>query len=256
MNGSFPYTSSWIGSLGEYTIYEYLNQMSRNSSNYTSNASNLLETHLYNTSNILQTQITANHNIIHTDANSNVIIRLIAQNPNYPYYPLTETPIEMLFQTTEGNVKTKITQDGELMVYHPLAPLPEGFGPGWWGVENKIANCITDTIGLRFDVTNLQMATGASAITETSTATAAAAGAAAGAAAAATTTAAAGATIADGDYGSVALGVAGGALFSVLGYLSYQAQKESNLTSNGFTTEAAQVHSNIIIANGLVAEYI
>ena len=52
MNGSFPYTSSWIGSLGEYSIYEYLNQMSKNSSNYTSNTSNTLETHLYNTSNI------------------------------------------------------------------------------------------------------------------------------------------------------------------------------------------------------------
>jgi len=163
MNGSFPYTSSWIGSLGEYSIYEYLNQMSKNSSNYTSNTSNILETHLYNTSNILQTQITATGNIIHTDSNSNVIVRLIAQNPNYAYYPLTETPIEMLFQTTEGEVKTKITQSGELMVYHPAGPLPAGYSPGWWGVENKIANVIIDTQGLRFDVTNLQTATGAAA---------------------------------------------------------------------------------------------
>jgi len=256
MNGSFPYTSSWIGSLGEYSIYEYLNQISKNSSNYTSNTSNTLETHLYNTSNILQAQITATGNIIHTDSNSNVIVRLIAQNPNYPYYPLTETPIEMLFQTTEGEVKTKITQSGELMVYHPAGPLPAGFSPGWWGVENKIANVITDTQGLRFDVTNLQAATGATAITNSSTASAAVAGAAAGVAAATATTAAAGATIANGDYGTVALGVAGGALFSVLGYLSYQAQRESNLTSNGFTSEAAQIHNNIITANGLVADNI
>ncbi len=70
----------------------------------------------------------------------------------------------MLFTTTEGEVKTKIAQNGELMVYHPLAPLPAGFSPGWWGVENKIANVRTDTQGLRFDVTQLQAATGATAI--------------------------------------------------------------------------------------------
>jgi hypothetical protein len=110
--------------------------------------------------------------------------------------------------------------------------------------------------GIRFDIADLQLATGAAAITNSSTASAAVAGAAAGAAAATATTAAAGAAIAGGDYGSVALGVAGGALFSVLGYLSYQAQRESNLTSNGFTSEAAQIHSNIITANGLVADNI
>jgi hypothetical protein len=134
--------------------------------------------------------------------------------------------------------------------------LPAGYSPGWWGVENKIANVITDTQGLRFDVTNLQLATGATAITEASTATAAAAGAAAGAAAATATTAAAGTAIAQGDYGTLALGVAGGALFSVLGFLSYQAQVKSNLTSNGFTTQAAQVQSNIDTANLLLTENI
>jgi len=162
----------------------------------------------------------------------------------------------MYFQTLNGSYNTKITQSGELMVYHPAAPLPAGYSPGWWGVENKIANVITDTQGLRFDVTNLQLATGATAITEASTATAAAAGAAAGAAAATATTAAAGTAIAQGDYGTLALGVAGGALFSVLGFLSYQAQVKSNLTSNGFTTQAAQVQSNIDTANLLLTENI
>ncbi len=101
------------------------------------------------------------------------------------------------------------------MVYHLLTLLPVGYGEGWWGVENKIANIITDTQGLRFDFTNLQAATGAAAITDASAASAAAAGAAAGAASAAATTAASGAILAGGDYGSVALGIAGGALFSV-----------------------------------------
>jgi hypothetical protein len=90
-----------------------------------------------------------------------------------------------------------------------------------------MANLLTNTIGLRSDVANVQLATGAEAITGTSSATAGAAGAAAGAA----TTAAAGAIIAEGDYGTVALGMAGGAFFSVFGYLSYQAQRESKLTS-------------------------
>ncbi len=70
------------------------------------------------------------------------------------------------------------------MVYHPTASLQEGFHLGWWGVENKIANLITDTIGLRLDVTELQAARGTIAITETSSATAAGAAAAAGTAAA------------------------------------------------------------------------
>jgi len=112
MNGN-PYSPSWIGATGQYPIYDYVNVVGSNSSNFTIFNSNILETHLANTSNILQTQITATSDIIHTDNNSNVIIRLVAQNPNYHNYPLTETPIEMLFETTEGEVETKITQDCE-----------------------------------------------------------------------------------------------------------------------------------------------
>ena len=252
MNGN-PFTANWIGATGEYPIYDRIKAAESVSSNFTIYNSNILETHLKDTSNILQTQITATSNLIYKDDNLNTIVRITAQNP---FYPLSGDPVEMLFENVNNVVKTKINQDGELMVYHPLAPLPAGYSAGWWGVENKIANIITDAQGLRFDITNLQAATGATAIANSSTATAAAAGAAAGAASAAATTAAAGATITGGDYGSVALGVAGGALFSVLGFLSYQAQVKSNLTSNGFTTEAAQVQNNITTANGLVADNI
>ena len=257
MNGSFPYTSSWIGSIGEYGIYEYLNQISSNTSNYTTNTSNILESHIqsqiYNTSNILQTQITNTSNLIYKDAHSNTIVRISATNKNGNIFG---SPVEMLFHTVDGNCNTKINEDGELMVYHPVAPLPAGFSPGWWGVENRIANVIIDTQGLRFDVTNLQAATATTAITNTSTASAAVAGAAAGAATATATTAAVGATIAGGDYGTVALGVAGGALFSVLGYLSYQAQTKSNLDTAGYTTEAAQVQNSMNTANVLITENI
>ncbi len=56
MNDSFPYTSSWIDSLGEYTIYEYIKNSDSNSSNFTINTSNTLESHSSNNSNILQIQ--------------------------------------------------------------------------------------------------------------------------------------------------------------------------------------------------------
>ena len=252
MNGN-PYTANWIGATAQYPIYEYINKVGSNSSNFTINTSNIIENHLYNTSNILQTQIKETSNLIHKDENSNTIIRITAQNP---FYPISGDPIELYFKNVNGDTKTKINQDGELMVYHPSAPLPAGYSPGWWGVENKIANVITDTQGLRFDVTNLQAATGAAAITDASSASAAVAGAAAGAASAAATTAASGAIIGTGDYGSVALGIAGGSLLSVLGYLSYQAQKESNLTSNGFTEEAAVVNSYIANTKELIADNI
>ena len=142
------------------------------------------------------------------------------------------------------------------MVYHPYALLPEGYAPGWWSVENKIANVITDTIGLRFDVTNLQMATGATSITEASTATAAGAGAGAGLAVVSSVTASSGSMIASGNIGTVSLTLAGASLMGVLGYLSYQAQVNSNLTSNGFFTEASLVQSNINLANILITDNI
>ncbi len=61
-----------------------------NSSNFTILNSNILETHLYDTSESLQLQINKTSNLIYTDNNSNVIIKviiikLIAQNPNYHY---------------------------------------------------------------------------------------------------------------------------------------------------------------------------
>ena len=252
MNGN-PYTTTYIGSTGIYPIQDYINSNITNTSNYVLNTSNILELHSSNSSNFLQTQITGTCNLVYKDNDCNTILRISAQNI---YYPISGNPVEMRFQNVENKYITKITQTGELFVYHPSAPIPAGYGPGWWSVENKIANCITDGQGLRFDVTNLQAATGATAITDATTASGAVAGAVAGVASATATTATAGTAIAGGDYGSVALGLAGGALFSVLGYLSYQAQVESNLSNNGFTTQATQVHSSINTANLLIASNI
>ena len=249
MNGYYPSTN-FIGALGEYPIFDYIDS---NSSNFTTTTSNILQNNIINTSNDLQIQITDTCNLIYKDAEKNTIVRMTAQNPFYPFFG---NPIETQFQNVNGECITKIIQTGELMVYHPLTPLPVGYGPGWWSVENKLANIIQDTIGLRFDVIQLQSATGAAAITDSAAATAAVAGAAGGLASAGAATAVSGATIAGGDYGSVALGIAGGTLFSVLGYLSYQAQIASNLTSNGFLTEASQVKNNINSANILLTDNI
>ncbi len=128
-----------------------------NTSNFVLSTSNILEQNSSNniaiSANFLQTQITNTCNLIYKDANKNTIVKMTAQNP---FYPAFGNPIETQFQNVNGDYITKIIQTGELMVYHPSTPLPAGYGPGWWGVENKIANSMTDIQGLRFDVTNLQ----------------------------------------------------------------------------------------------------
>ena len=242
MNGN-PYTSAFIGATNAYPIYDFVvstsNILELHSSNFTTN-----------TSNILQTQINNTSNLIYKDKDLNTIVRITAQNDKYP---LIGSPIEMRFQNMNNEYLTKITQTGELFVYHPYAPLPLGYDAGWWSVENKIANLLNDTIGLRFDVTNLQIGAGNAAVTNSGEAAATVAASGAEVAAVGAGTAAAGTAIAGGDYGAVALGAAGGALFAAIGYISYQAQRESNLTSNGYTTEAAAVQTNINTANLLIA---
>jgi hypothetical protein len=162
----------------------------------------------------------------------------------------------MQFQNVSGNYLTKIIQTGELMVWHPAGPLPLGYGAGWWSVENKLGNVIFDTQGLRADVTALQVTSGGMNIADAGAAAAAVATAAGGLTAAGTATGAAGTAIAGGDWGTVAVGAAGGALVSVLGYLSYEAQVSSNLTSNGYSNQAAIVQSNINAAKILVTDNI
>ena len=132
------------------------NILQLNSSNFTYNTSNILENHLLNTSNILQVQITDTHNLIFKDNDCNTNIKITAQNVNYPAYG---NPIELYFKTVEDNCITKLNQSGELMVYHPISIIPVGYNAGWWSVENKLSGLIQDGIGLRLDITNLQVFT-------------------------------------------------------------------------------------------------
>ena len=278
MNGN-PYTSSWIGATQQYPIYEYANLLDSNQSNFVTITSNILHNEIISTSNILhneiistsnileihssnnisiasnnlQTQINATCNLIYKDVDRNTIVRISAQNPQYP---LIGNSVEMQFQNVNGNYLTKIIQTGELYVYHPVSVIPVGYPAGWWNVENKLSSIIQEEIGLRFDVVGLQATSGTTAITDTAAAATAVATAGAGVAAAGAATGAAGTAIAGGDWGTVALGAAGGALFTVMGYLSYQAQVSSNLSSNGYSNQAAIVQSNINAAKILLTDNI
>ena len=222
---------------GEILTYSNIN------SNFTIYSCNQL-------SNLIQPQLDERSNLIYRDSNLNTIIHLTAQNP---FYPLLEGK-EIRFHTAENEFKTKINQDGELEVYHPLrvVPIPIDYPAAWWNVEEKLTFVIQDGIGLRFDVTNLQAGSGIGTITNEAEATAAAVASGAGLVGLGGVTGAAASTIAGGDYGSVALGVAGGALFSVLGYLSYQAQVGCNLSNLGFSNQFSNVNSNMSNANLLL----
>ena len=90
-------------------------------------------THIYFNSNVLQTQIYNTSNLIYKDDNLNTIVKLTAQNP---FYPLGQSK-EIQFQNINGDCITKINQTGELFVYHPLTPIPVGYGAGWWSVEKS-----------------------------------------------------------------------------------------------------------------------
>lgn len=202
-------------------------------------------------SNLIQPQLDERSNLIYKDSNLNTIVKLTAQNP---FYPISGDQKEIRFYTAENEHITRINQEGGLEVYHPLriVPIPIDYPAAWWNVEEKLTFVIQDGIGLRFDVTNLQAGSGIGTITNEAEATAAAVASGAGLVGLGGVTGAAASTIAGGDYGTAAIGVAGGALFSVLGYLSYQAQVGCNLSNLGFSNQFSNVNSNMSNANLLL----
>ena len=124
MNG-MPYTSGYIGALGEYPIYDYINILDSNSSNFTTTTSNFLQNQIIYTSNILeqhssnnlavsanilQNQITNTCNLIYKDGNLNTVVKITAQNVYYPEYGNT---VDLQFQNVNGECLTKVTQTGE-----------------------------------------------------------------------------------------------------------------------------------------------
>ena len=76
-------------------------------------------------------------------------------------YPTSE--IKFLVNTgsnnlisTQSTCFTKIDTDGELNVFHILSEFLPTRNEGWWVVHDELAQAQRDSIGLRFDVTNLQ----------------------------------------------------------------------------------------------------
>jgi len=159
-------------------------------SNYTFNSSNAL-------SNFIQPQLNERSNLIYRDSDLNTIVKLTSTNPYYPAYGEQK---EMRFHNALNQYKTKINQEGELEVYHPLQAIPVGYSAGWWNVEDKLASMIQEDINARFDITNLQLASGTGAITNEVEATAAAVASGAGLAGLAGATGAVGGAVVGGDY--------------------------------------------------------
>jgi len=211
-------------------------------SNFTIYSSNAL-------SNFIQPQLDERSNLIYRDNDLNTIVKLTSKNPFYPAYGAQK---ELRFHNADNEYKTKLNQKGEIEIYHPLQEIPTGYSAGWWNIHDKLSGMIQEEIGLRFDVVNLQVATGTGTITNEAQATAAAIASGAGLVGLGGLTGAAATTIAGGDYGTVALGIAGGTLFSVLGYLSYQAQVGCNLSNQGFLNQFSNVNSNMSNANLLL----
>jgi hypothetical protein len=223
-------------------LYDEILINSNINSNYTFNSSNAL-------SNFIQPQLNERSNLIYRDNDLNTIVKLTSQNVFYPAYGEQKF---INFYTAENECNTRINQEGELEVYHPLQAIPVGYPEGWWNVEDKISSMIQEDINARFDIVNLQVASGTGTITNEAQATAASVASGAGLVGIGAITGASASTIAGGDYGTVALGIAGGALFSVLGYLSYQAQLGCNLSNLGFSNQFSNVNSNMSNANLLL----
>ena len=223
-------------------LYDEILINSNINSNYTSNSSNIL-------SNLIKIEVDQRSNLIYKDSNLDTIVKLTAQNP---FYPVGEQNF-LKFYTAENECKTRINQEGQLEVYHPLQPIPVGYPAGWWNVEDKLSSMIQEDINARLDITNLQLSSGVNTITNETEATAAAIASGVGLVGLSGATGAVGGAVAGGDYSSVALGTGAGVLFSVLSYLSYQAQVGSNLSNLGFSNQFSNVNCNMSNANLLLA---
>ena len=153
MNSIHPSTN-YIGAVGSFPIYDFIDNTSNVLSNYTRITSNNLNDYIYNLSNEISPVLFDLRDFQHS--RSDKIIYKDYDNNNNVVIVETDSNAEILFKNFNGDVKTKIDKNGTLYVYHPLEILPAGYSAGWWSVENRIAEAITLTQGLRFDVTNLQ----------------------------------------------------------------------------------------------------
>ena len=81
-------------------------------------------------------QVQQTNNLIFDDANGNTTI--LSLNETY-------------FSNNNNSIVTKIDINGHLLVYHNSAVNPTGYNPGWWDVEEKFVNILSN---IRNDVNN------------------------------------------------------------------------------------------------------
>ncbi len=104
-----------------------------------------------------------------TDLRADNIYTMIAQEQTTTttlingVYPTSE--IKFMVNTgfhnlisTQNTCYTKIKTDGKLNVFHIQSELLPTRSEGWWNVHDELTQAQRDSIGLRFDVTNLQTA--------------------------------------------------------------------------------------------------
>ncbi len=86
---------------------------------------------------------------IRNDVNNNT---LITSENNTVISALNE-----IHFTNNNSLSVKIDVNGNLFVYHNSDSIPPGYPQGFWNVEQKLTETITNDIGLRVDMTAAQL---------------------------------------------------------------------------------------------------
>ena len=189
MNG-MPYTPSYIGALGEYPIYEYVNILDSNQSNFTITTSNVLNKKIDYTSNVLEyssysRDIVLQNNIIPLENNIKKLIKPVTEtvqtNSNFfPPIDITHTYVinsnilgEIRFQNLAKQAdalgfllgtpdyKVKIDIDGKLKLYWVYDPVINAtWFSGWNDPLSMIVGLIADSANQGIILGGLQIEIG------------------------------------------------------------------------------------------------
>ena len=175
MNGFQPSTN-FIGALGEYPIYEYVNILDSNQSNFTITTSNVLNTKINYTSNVLEyssysRDIVLQNNIITLENNIKKLIKPVTETVQtnsilFPPIDITHTYVinsnilgEIRFQNLAKQAdalgfppetpdyKVKIDIDGKLKLYWVYDPVINAtWFSGWNDPMSMIIGLIADSV--------------------------------------------------------------------------------------------------------------
>ena len=166
MNGN-PYTSSWIGATAQYPIYDYINEVSSNSSNFTIYNSNILETHSSNFTNSLRYDMNkwineeiepitfpTNTNLTHTYIyNSNLSGEIRFWCKSTPYFP-PQIPGDY------PSHRVKIDPDGKLKLYYTYdSTINATWLNGWVDIVNLAVSLVASDVNMGISIAALDQKT-------------------------------------------------------------------------------------------------